>query len=155
MTFEGVRLLVMSAMMFIGRTERVPQNTTLADAISAAVMEDPEQPITGTKDGDAALLTTWSWAESRWRECDVGDKGKSRGPFQLQGYPIAVACAAADAARIWLHLAHLSVTACKALEPDARLAQLASGTCGRGRVLSRSRMRAARAALAKMEATNE
>jgi hypothetical protein len=133
----------------------VPANDVLADAITAAVDADTEEPLTGTRQGDALLMTIWSYHESRWRECDVGDKGKARGPFQLQGYPIGIACAAADAARIWLHLAHLSVTACKSLEPDARLAQLASGTCGRGRVLSRSRMRAARAALAKMEATND
>lgn len=138
--------LILSAMQILGKSERVAPNDQLAAAISDAVDADTEEPLTGSRAGDAMLMTIWSWHEARYKGCVSGDKGKSWGNFQLGGYPIAIACADADAARIWLRMAHTSARSCRALDADARLAELASGSCSRGRALSRRRMRAARAA---------
>lgn len=102
-----------------------------------------------------ALLVEFAFAESTFRlvdaggQCLRGDGGKALGLFQLQHTPEALACAPATAARLWLAMAHASTKRCSSLEPDEQLAALTSGSCDRGRQVSRRRMRAARALLAR------
>jgi hypothetical protein len=141
-----------------------PDVEALTRGAAEAVEIDPEPPIMGTKRGDVALILVFEMAESSMRltkngECIAGDFWNgvphAYGPLQLQNAPQEFACAAAEAAKLWLMRAHDSVKRCHSLEPDDRLAVITSGNCSRGHVKSRSRMRAARAALAKMEATNE
>jgi hypothetical protein len=134
-------------MLLIGQRERVLPNEQLAGAITAAVDDDAGAPITGTKYGDAILMAIWSFHESRWKGCVSGDHGRAWGNFQLQGSAISVACEDAQAARIWLRMAHDSDSRCRSLDADARLSQLASGTCARGRTVARFRMKAWRQAM--------
>lgn len=135
-------------------------NPAEADAIVRAAVEavqlDTEEPITSNRAGDVSLLLTFAMRESSMRStrrgtCILGDHGLAAGPWQLQHTPREFACSPAESARIWLRMAHDSVRRCRHLDPDARLAALASGNCQHGRTVSRERMRAARIALAKVE----
>jgi hypothetical protein len=72
-------------------------------------------------------------------ECVAGDGGESRGAFQLKGVPEAVACDPAKATPIWLARAKKSVEDCAALPASERMAELASGSCGKGHMISRLR----------------
>lgn len=111
----------------------------VVDAITAAVANDEELPLTGSYRGEAALMLVFAYHESAFKTCAAGDSGKSLGVFQLQRLPRAVACDPARAAVVWLARAHESYAKCSMNDEDARLAALASGNCGHGRVLSARR----------------
>ena len=68
-----------------------------------------------------------------------GDGGKSKGPFQLQAIDEPVACDPLKAARIWLQFAERSEAHCILLPEAERMAELVSGSCGKGRRLARRR----------------
>lgn len=72
-------------------------------------------------------------------ECLAGDGKKSLGTWQLQGVPEAVACDPAKAAPVWLGRARQSIADCSALPASERMAELASGSCDRGRMIARLR----------------
>lgn len=126
-----------------------PSEILIARAVVHAVEVDEEPPITGDKPGDVALAMRFVLEESSFRltdktgACISGDGGRALGIFQEQNTPPAQACDPTIAARIWFGMAHRSVAQCAWLDPDDRLALLASGSCDRGRVVSRRRMRAA------------
>lgn len=132
-----------------------PEAVVIAKVV-AEVVEAQVEPLTESKELDVALMLRFAADESGFRStdkngaCIAGDGGAALGPFQLQNVPAALACAPASAARMWLTMARVSMQRCGGLEPDERLAALASGNCGHGRALSRVRMRAARAALASV-----
>lgn len=110
--------------------------------IAVAVDADDRPPITGSKRGDAALMTVFSFHESRWRlwdpkrpgRCISGDGGKSLGPLQVQGLAEEVACAPAEAAARWLEIARSSIDRC------GDLTALVSGHCGGAPKLARWRV---------------
>jgi hypothetical protein len=130
---------------------RAPDAPVIADGIAVAVAEDELPALTGSREGDAALLGVYAYRESSLRACASGDGGKSLGPWQLQRLPPSVACAPADAARVWLHVARASIERCAELPLPERLAALASGSCARGRRLVRWRWEQAGALLAQVE----
>jgi hypothetical protein len=129
---------------------RAPDAPVIADGIAVAVAGDELPPLTGTREGDAALLGLYAYRESSLRACASGDGGRSLGPWQLQRLPPALACAPADAARVWLHVARASFDLCGELPVAERLAALASGSCSRGRRLVRWRWEQAGALLAQV-----
>jgi hypothetical protein len=134
-----------------------PDAEDIARAAVQAVILDEEAPITGDLIGDVALILVWAKNESMFRvhgpdgACLSGDGGKARGHLQLHDVGPVFACSVLEATRIWLQRAHESLRICRHNAPDERLAGLASGRCDRGRVLSRERVQAARAALGKVE----
>ncbi len=129
----------------------------IAQAMVDAVAADPDEPLTGSREGDVSLGLRFAMDESSLRitdsqgECVNGDSRHAWGTWQLQHANRGAACDPVQAARIWLERAHASVRRCWALDADARLAALASGNCSHGRAVSRERMRGAREALARVE----
>jgi hypothetical protein len=166
MTFEALRAFVLAAMTLIGKPEsdkfaRVPPSPEIASAIASAVLDDDEGRLTGDIIGDAVLMTRYAFDESKWNwhwdgrqmvkiDCVEGDGGRSFGPWQLQTRR-EIGCSLGRAAAMWLHFAHGSQRRCVALPFDERLAELASGTCARGRRLTRWRAAMAREALALVQ----
>jgi hypothetical protein len=136
----------------MGMIERVPpggyERGGDALAIAAAIAELADGSITGDVWEDAALVAVYSSLEGANRRCPVGDGGKSLGPLQLQRSSRAVACTPALAVAEWLRRARDSVARCAKLQPDERLAALASGSCDRGRALVRQRAELARTIVA-------
>lgn len=98
----------------------------------------------------AATMAVYAVYEGGNRRCAIGDGGKAIGPFQLQGASRAVACDPVQAARVWLAKANASRVDCAGLTPDDQLAELASGSCGHGRVLSRRRAALARSVVVEL-----
>lgn len=121
----------------------------IAEGIALAVATDDQEPLTGSPEGDAALAAEYAYRESGNRSCPDHwvksvDYGKSWGPFQLQGLARGLACNPVYAAGEWLRRAHTSAEHCSSLPLDERLAELASGSCSRGRHLVRWRSEQAR-----------
>lgn len=161
--------IVMTAMTALAQTERVPVDVSterLASGIVAAVEADRSPPLGGSPEFEAVLIAEWQWQETRfgwswngsqmvYRPCRSGDHGLSWGPLQLQRVARETACDPEEAAVLWLTRAHDSVSMCGASyvapDVDAELSRLASGSCWRGRSLSRSRMRAARELLRQIK----
>lgn len=109
----------------------------IAEGIALAVANDDEAPLTESRDGDAALMASYVYFESSVNACPVpGDHGASHGAFQLQGVGVKRACDPIAAAPIWLRMAHRSVADCAWLPVKEQLAELVSGSCGRGRHLA-------------------
>ena len=127
--------LLLAIAAILGPRDRGPADEVQAtlEGIATAVDADDQPAITGSKEGDAALMASWSWAESRWRVCPTGDGGRALGAFQEQHTPKALACAPADAARIWLLMARQSIARC------GDLTAVVSGVCGRGARIVRTR----------------
>jgi hypothetical protein len=144
---SGLALALMAALHPL--FAKTPDAPAIADGIVQAVLDDPTH-LTGSATGDVALMALYAVKESGVRRCAVGDGGRALGSLQLQGVPAALACDPASAARIWLGMAHASERSCADLDPDARLAQLVSGSCLRGRQLARSRLRETRAILSSL-----
>jgi hypothetical protein len=149
MTIQALSAVVLAAMTIIGRTERVPPSPEIAQAIALAVLGDVEGRITGSIEGDAIYMAREAYDESRWGwewigsgmvfvPCKEGDGGRSFGFWQLQTRR-EIGCSTLDSARYWLHWAHGSQARCSALPLAEQLAELHSGTCARGHVLSRWR----------------
>jgi hypothetical protein len=152
MTIE-LQSFVVSAMLFIGQSEHLPANEELSSAAVSALLDDDEDYLTGTLEGDAVLMVREAYEESRWgwrwdgrklvmNECPSGDGGKALGYWQLQTRA-EIACDAERAARQWLAMAHASQRRCARLPFEEQLAELHSGTCARGHVVSRYRFRRA------------
>ena len=119
-----------------------PDAPTIAEGIALAVATDELEPITGTREGDAALAAVYAYRESSNQACLEGDRTAlvhSWGAFQLKRLPVRSACNPVYAAAEWLRRAHLSAEHCAALPLPERLAELASGSCNRGRALVRWR----------------
>jgi hypothetical protein len=116
-----------------------------AAAIDAAAEEAPlfqgTEGVLQTKALEAAV----AYAESTFRQDALGDKGRSHGLFQDQGYGLErgqdVKRDVPLAARQAVRLMRQSLRTCRALPLEERLAWYASGTCdnARGRALSRHR----------------
>lgn len=149
MTIEVLRQLVIVAMTIIGKDERLPPNRHIVDAIVSAVWNDNRSPLTGSIAGDAVLMVEESYDESRWgwiwngrilelHSCPVGDGGLAWGYWQLQTRQ-AIGCDAERSAGQWLAWAHASQHRCQFLPEAERLAELHSGTCSLGHVVSRFR----------------
>jgi hypothetical protein len=130
---------------------RAPDASAIADGIALAVATDVFEPLTGTREGDAALTALYAYRESSLQACGKsGDGGRSWGAWQLQRVARATACDPVAAAPIWLSRARASVQACATLPLEERLAALASGSCSRGRALVAWRWRQASALLAQV-----
>lgn len=88
----------------------------------------------------AARMAVYSIHESGLSvDCMEGDGHKSFGAWQLQGVPRSVACDPAQAAPIWLAKAQQSMADCATLPASERMAELASGSCGKGHQIVRLR----------------
>jgi hypothetical protein len=105
---------------------------TIANAITNAVNAEQDAPITDSLEHDAALMVVYAIYESGLRKCVSGDGGKSLGTFQLQGWPIEVACNPDEAARAWIRIAKNVQAMCSGNSKMTDLAGLASGYCNRG-----------------------
>ena len=142
--YEQLLAFAIAFANLLGPVDRGPADEVRAtlDGIVQAVEADPRPPITGTREGDVALLADWSFHEARWRlwdpkrpgRCISGDGGKSLGPLQVQGIVEEVACAPATEAAVWLARAHDAIATCGDLTP------IASGHCGGARRLVRFRV---------------
>lgn len=65
---------------------RAPGAGPIADAVVATEVADAARPpVFGSHDEDAAVMAYWAAKESSLRLGALGDGGKSRGPWQLQG----------------------------------------------------------------------
>jgi hypothetical protein len=151
MTLAALALAAMN--MLATPSEPVPPSQELAAAISDAVAQDEDGRLTGSAEGDVALMVREAWDESRWGwqwsgrtmvhdSCPEGDGGRAFGYWQLQTRR-EIGCSVGDAARWWLAWAHGSQRRCRLLPLAEQLAELHSGTCARGHVLSRWRWRQA------------
>jgi hypothetical protein len=134
-------MLVASLSLHLG----VVPAPSVAEAIARTVAAEVA-PVLGSHALDAALLLTYCKGETRCADVTpAGDGGQAQGPWQLHGpcntEPIA------KQAVCWLRIAAWSVKACAALPEPERLAALASGNCGHGHVISRTRWHEAVAAL--------
>jgi hypothetical protein len=126
--------IILRAMAILAASEpvHIPVNDELAASIAAAVEGEPDAERWAVRATVSAYYESrlgWHWngRALEYNDCRSGDGGKSWGFFQIQKpVPKAVACASADAARIWLHMAKTSLKAC------GTLAQLFSGSCDRG-----------------------
>lgn len=161
MTVQALSAIVLSAMALIGRPERVPPSPEIANAIALAVLGDVEGRLTGSVEGDAVYEATETFHETRWGwrwdgramvhddcpEHTDDDGTTSYGYFQMKR-PRDVACNAGKAAIAWTEWAHKSQARCAALPLAEQLAELHSGTCARGHVVSRYRWSQAASALA-------
>ena len=149
MTIESLAAVAFAAMSILGRVEHVPPSEQIAHAIGAAVFYDDEGRLTGSAETDAVYMAEEAYQESRFGgqwigsglahvDCPEGDGGMSFGYFQLQTRP-EIGCSVDDAARLWVHWAHLSQKRCRRLPIAERLSHLHSGTCALGHVVSRFR----------------
>lgn len=132
-----------------------PDAPVIAEGIAMAVATDELPPITGTREGDAALEAVYAYRESGNKACPTTwvnpvDWGKSWGTWQLQKLARPLACNPVYAAAEWLRRAHASAESCSRLPVNERLAELASGSCNYGRRLVRWRAETAARALAVM-----
>ena len=127
----------------------------IGDAIESALLDDARanEPLTGSVEGDAALMVEYAYQESAFRARTVGDGGKSLGAWQLQRVTPAVGFDPMQAARIWLARAHASW--CRDNPPGTELAALASGSCERGRKLVKWRWENAARLLASVRERDE
>jgi hypothetical protein len=94
----------------------------IAAAIEAAVTDDAEPPVFGSRDEDAAVMAYYALRESWLSHDAIGDGGRSFGVWQLRS-----ASGRADLgtqARAWLSLLHEGARICPA-SPAAPL----SGGC--------------------------
>jgi hypothetical protein len=115
--------------------ERSRDARRIANVIADGV-KDEDDPW-----GRAALATVYVAFESDVQACPrAGDGGHSHGGWQLWDPqdPLA-ACNPRLAFPLWMRRVRASETACAANPPDERLAQLASGSCTKGRVKVRKR----------------
>lgn len=139
--------LIIAIAALLGPRDRGPADEVEATlvGIARAVDADDLPPLTGSKEGDAALMTTFAFHESRFRlwdpkrpgRCISGDGGRSYGPLQIQGLAEEIACAPAEAAARWLEIARASIGRC------GDLTALVSGHCGGAPKLARWRVREA------------
>jgi hypothetical protein len=115
--------------------ERSKDARVIAHAISDGV-QDEDDPW-----GRAALAAVYAAYESGLSSCPrPGDGGHSHGTFQLwDAKDVLAACNPRLAFPLWMTLVRASEKACAANPPDERLAQLASGSCSKGRVKVRQR----------------
>ena len=115
-----------------------------ANRIAAAIAK-----VAQSRD-EAGDLVVFDLFESNNRLSAVGDHGQSHGPWQLSTKRARpeVARDPEKAAAIWLELAARSRKDCANLPEDERLAEVASGSCERGRVLARRRARLRRLVVA-------
>jgi hypothetical protein len=92
--------------------ERQRDAREIAEAIATAVIEDGQRtPILSSHAEDAAVAGYYAMRES-WLDLDaVGDGGRSRGAWQLQGS--AGRAPAVDQARAWLALMHRGARDCR------------------------------------------
>ena len=91
--------------------------------------------------GRAAQAAVYVAYESAVHACPhAGDGGHSHGGWQLwDPRDVLAACNPRLAFPLWLGMVHASEATCVDNDPDERLAQLASGSCSRGRMKVRKR----------------
>ncbi len=115
---------------------------TTANAIAETVAR--EEPLFAGdlgRERTAALLVALAWHESTFRPDAVGDHGRSRGLFQVQGR--GALSDPQDAVKAALGMLRASFDACRARPLKERAAWYASGSCDRGLRESRHRMQLA------------
>jgi hypothetical protein len=112
--------------------ERSKDAIAIAHAIANAVNSEQDAPITDSYEHDAALMVVYAIYESGLRKCITGDGGKSIGTFQLQGWPVEIACDPNKAAQAWVRMAKNAQAMCNENSQETNLAGLASGSCNRG-----------------------
>jgi|HubBroStandDraft_1064217.scaffolds.fasta_scaffold43299_3 hypothetical protein len=141
MTFVAV-VLTLAAQM------GVAPSANIVNAIASTVEFEPA-PVFATRTHDAAFLLAYCVGETRCNEVTpAGDKGRAKGPWQLQGQcnsrPVA------EHPQCWLDIAKWSVKVCAKLPQPERLAALASGNCEHGHVVARTRHALAMKAVANL-----
>lgn len=118
----------------------------IATAIDLAVSQDPEAPVFGTREEDAAVMAYYALRESWLNKDAVGDGGLSFGAWQQRS-----AAGRADIgtqARAWLALLHAGARVC----PDSPAAPL-SGGCNLARTTADRRATRARQLLEEARRT--
>ena len=110
---------------------------TIASAIETAVSTDPEAPVFGSREEDAAVMAYYAVRESWLQAHAVGDGGRSFGAWQQRA-----AAGRADVttqAKAWLALLHEGARVC-----PANAAAPLSGGCMVARTLADKRVARAR-----------
>lgn len=100
---------------------RLPDAPQIAAAIDAAVSQDAEPPVFGSREEDAAVMAYYAIRESWLARNAVGDGGKSFGVWQLRT-PSGRADLGTQA-RAWLALLHEGARIC----PQSPAAPLSGG----------------------------
>jgi hypothetical protein len=127
-------LLIALAVLIAPRAAVRADTLAIIDAAVFAVEHDPEAPIFGSREADAAVLLYTAWRESEWYLHAVGDHGRALGAWQLQFE--AGRGDARKQAVVALQLLHWAARVC----PDLPAAAYLSGRCDRARVQAGQRM---------------
>lgn len=129
-----------SLLLLISTIAPGAEHANAAQDVAAAISHvvDDTNPIFGSGDVDRAVLVEMAWQESRFRRDAVGDSHRSKGAYQLQGVPEALAFDVDRATVIAYARIRESAKAC----PASPLAPYASGSCTNrgGRRISALRM---------------
>jgi hypothetical protein len=118
----------------------------IAAAIETAVSQDPEPPVFGSREEDAAVMAYYALRESWLNKDAIGDGGRSFGAWQQRN-----AAGRADLgtqARAWLALLHEGARIC----PESPAAPL-SGGCSVARSTADRRANKARELLEEAKRT--
>jgi hypothetical protein len=127
-------LLIALAFLIAPRAASRTDTLAIIDATVFAVEHDPDAPIFGSREADAAVLLYTAWRESEWHLHAVGDHGRALGAWQLQFE--AGRGDARKQAVVALQLLHWAARVC----PDLPAAAYLSGRCDRARVQAGQRM---------------
>lgn len=120
----------------LASTERASDHVTIPrgiDAIEAVVVVVAEgEPLPIGRAATARLLLAWSWYESRWNACALGDQGRSVGVMQVNRAWLGadadrVVCDAREGYRAGLRVLRHLVGACGPMR--SALAAYAGGRC--------------------------
>jgi len=117
----------------------------IAAAIEKVVSEDPQPPVFGSREEDAAIMAYWALKESWLRKGVVGDGGRSFGVWQEPA--ITGKADVLTQARAWVAVLREGARLC----PDSPAAPL-SGGCVAARKVADRRVKRARALLTTAKA---
>lgn len=140
-------------MMMLALVPRAPYADTFPQTAAAIDRASHEAPLYAGEDGPertAAQLVAIAWFESRFDPRAVGDHGRSLGLFQVGVSNVRRLDVAIDdlfdpdvAARAAIAMLRSSLRTCRVRPKEFRLAEYASGSCGRGGEASRHRTKLA------------
>ncbi|WP_394835826.1 hypothetical protein LVJ94_02720 [Pendulispora rubella] len=132
---------VLALMLFL--QPEAPWRDTYKDTARAiADVVDEEPALFDGEDANTrttTLLVATAYGESRFRPDAVGDHGQSRGLYGRWGARAKVLDPVIET-RLAMSNMRTSMEACERLPPSERLAAYASGSCAKGRGISRARM---------------
>jgi hypothetical protein len=137
----SLQILVMAVWSAIHpAAPRLADAPEIAAAIATVISQDPEPPVFGSREEDAAVMAYYALRESWLRKGVVGDNGRSFGVWQEPA--VTGRADVLTQARAWFAVLRAGARLCPA-SPAAPL----SGGCFEARKLADRRVKRARALL--------